>query len=711
VGDRVFFMGPLYPYFLAIVYRIGGPDLLLVKIIQSILGGLTAGATFLLARECFGVVAGLVAGMLAALYVPFVFYDNSILFPVLATLLNVLMLYFLCRAVRRGQTYAYLAAGLLAGLSAAGNASVLAFMPLAALLLLARRGPAIGERTRGVLILAAGIAVVVLPITIRNYAVGGDFVPLTSNAGINLYIGNNARSTGAYVKPERLDVYTDPEGRTLAEEDLGRPLRPSEVSRWWMGRAADYVRQDPGGFAFNLIRKAFLFWSVYEVPQIEHLPFEKRYSAILRIPSPTFGIICPLAVIGMALSLRRIREAWLPFLFSMVYSATIIAFFVVARYRLPVVPVLMAFAGYAVFRAVQASGRRRHRELGQMAAGFVAVFALIHINFFGIDPMSGYAQSYYRLGIIHEDKGQLDAAVANYRKALSMDPEIAAAHVNLGILLSRTGSYDQAKTELLHAVRLKDDYAKAYYNLGLVYAEQAVSDSALKMMDRAIELRPDYELAVLGKGAIHFEMARFDEAESLLVHVASGGRLDEPASNQAGALLKVLPARRRWVQGRTGRRQQVSDRHLLRGDNLLALGLVERGLEAYQRAIGADSLSSVALGQAATLYFNRGELERARHLFSEVLRADPEYPGAHFALGVIAFRQNQVERACREFQAELAVDPESSKSHINLAMCYEEHLEDLRRAAYHIGRYIELTGGTPELRDHLKELERKISDE
>jgi hypothetical protein len=44
-------------------------------------------------------------------------------------------------------------------------------------------------------------------------------------------------------------------------------------------------------------------------------------------------------------------------------------------------------------------------------------------------------------------------------------------------------------------------------------------------------------------------------------------------------------------------------------------------------------------------------------------------------------------------------------------MCYEEHIGDLRRAAYHISKYIELTGGTEELRNHLKGLEESIGDE
>jgi len=173
---------------------------------------------------------------------------------------------------------------------------------------------------------------------------------------------------------------------------------------------------------------------------------------------------------------------------------------------------------------------------------------------------------------------------------------------------------------------------------------------------------------------------------------------------QMKMLLKVLPERRAWMLQRNSEAQRRSDLLVLRGDSFLSLGAGDRALEAYEQAVEADSLSAVALYQAGTLYFNRGDSNRAERFFGRALRADPGHHGVHFALGVIAYRAGDVPTACREFEQELEVDPSSGNSHVNLAMCYEEHLGDPGRAAYHLERYIELTGGTPELRQHLKEL-------
>jgi tetratricopeptide (TPR) repeat protein len=710
IGTKVFFMGPLYPYFLAVLYKIAGPGLLSVKIVQGVLGGMTAGLTFLLGREIFGKVAGLIAGFMAALYVPFIFYDSSLLFPVLATFLNTAMLYFLYRGVLRGGEGNYLFAGLLAGLSATGNASVLAFGPLAVLFILLHGKASARRRLRKAALFVIGVAVIVTPITVRNAVLGKDFVPLTSNAGLNLFIGNNERSTGAYVKPLELDVYEDPEGEVIAEAALGRELKPSEVSAYWRGRALEYMRANPGAFTSNLLRKAFYFWSVYEVPQIEHLPFEKRYSWLLRIPSPSFGMICPLGILGVVLALRKRKEAWLLLLFMLAYSSTIVVFFVVARYRLPMIPALMVFASYTVWWWIRALSGRRYRDLLVSLGVLVSLYVLVHVNFYRIDPRSGFAQSHYRLGTIQEKKGRFDRALASYLKAVELDPKMASAHVNLGILRSRMQRFEGAEASLKRAVALDPDYAKAYYNLGLVYAEQAKNDSALASLDRALELKQDYHLASLARAGVYYEMAFFDIAEPILLSLRDIASVSAQSRQQAEALLRIIPERRTWTGGRRTQAMKLSDSHLLRGDNLLALGLTDRALAAYLEAAGADPGAAVAMHQAGTIYLNRGDTATALRLFTDAARAAPALEGVHFALGVMAFRGGDMRRACREFEEELRIDPSSSASHINLAMCYEEHLNDPGRAAYHMERYIELTGGTPELREHLKKLRETVNE-
>jgi tetratricopeptide (TPR) repeat protein len=623
---------------------------------------------------------------------------------VLATCLNTFMLYFLITGITGSKPRAFLAAGLLAGLSATGNASILAFAGVATLFMLLAGGGRFTRRVRMCAIFAAGVAAVVLPITIRNAAVGGDFVPVTSNAGLNLYIGNHEASTGAYVKPEGLDVFTDPEGRTIAEAAAGRELKPSEVSAWWAGRARRYISENPGRFGANLLRKAFFFWSVYEVPQIEHLAFEKRYSALLRIPSPSFGIICPLGVMGIILALKRKKSAQLLFLYVLTYSLTIISFFVVARYRLPMVPALMVFAALTITWLVRAGVSGEYRKMAPVVIGIALLILAVNINFYGVDPLSGYAQSYYRLGIIYGLKGKPAEALDSYRQALALDPEIVPARVGAGILLSQAGEYREAKMELLRAVDMDSTYEKGYYNLGLVYSEEGRPDSALMMMQKALEIQPGYVLARVGVASALYELGDLNAAGPLLASLRRDPGLPQGARNQVNFLLGFLPSRQAWLAGRDGGEERLSDFHLLRGDIMVSILLMDRALAEYEEAIRIDPRSAAAYYQEGTVYFRRGDLDRTLESLERALAAGPGYEGANLAVGIIKARKEDYAAACSAFEAELRVNPASPDAHMNLAVCYERHLIDIERAVYHLEKYVELTGGNPDIETHIQEL-------
>ena len=84
-----------------------------------------------------------------------------------------------------------------------------------------------------------GVALLLLPVAIRNYAVGGGFYLTTSQFGPNLYLGNNPRTDGSAgslsagrgsSENERQDAID------LAERATGRRLTPGEVSSYWTTR-------------------------------------------------------------------------------------------------------------------------------------------------------------------------------------------------------------------------------------------------------------------------------------------------------------------------------------------------------------------------------------------------------------------------------------------------------------------------------------------
>ena len=110
----------------------------------------------------------------------------------------------------------------------------------------------------------AGLAMVLLPVAGRNYAVGGGFYLTTAQFGPNFYIGNNAQSDGTYasLRPGRgAPEYERQDATDLAEIAMGRRLSPAEVSSYWTDRALDFITTRPGRWLRLMGRKVLLLWN------------------------------------------------------------------------------------------------------------------------------------------------------------------------------------------------------------------------------------------------------------------------------------------------------------------------------------------------------------------------------------------------------------------------------------------------------------------
>ncbi|HMB70673.1 MAG TPA: glycosyltransferase family 39 protein [bacterium] len=438
-GEDPFFMGPLYPYLLAGAYKVFGVGLTAVRHLQLILSCASVVLVHLLTRRLSGRAAAMIASGAAAVYGPLVYYSVSILYPTLTVFLSAALLLLLLESAGRRSLPLALAAGAVMGTYALGRGNILLFAPFAFVWLLAAWGrplePRLAGWRRGLpagLALTAGTVLLILPATVHNWR-AGDPTLLTTNGGLNFYIGNGPMANGGHMTPVlelpqpdgtvrrvEADLTKDVECRTEAELATGRAMTYTEVSAFWAEETWKTIRRDPGRFAALLVMKFSHFWSTYEIPQIEHFGYFRRYSLPLRGPTLTFMILGPLSVIGMAMALRRPRRWALPLLFVAAYSFSIILFFVLARYRLPVLPALLPFAAHAVLETVRAARRRRWSTVGGAAVGAVACGWLMQANAYGIDESKGIAQILYRHGIVADSRQDWPAAVRHYEDALAL---------------------------------------------------------------------------------------------------------------------------------------------------------------------------------------------------------------------------------------------------------------------------------------------------
>lgn len=655
IGSESYFMGPLYPHMLALVYAVAGRELLAIRILQAILSALVPVLLFRMGRRLFDPTIALVASVTAALYGPFIFYTGSILYTTVAVTLILWILDRLTMDVpRAGQFRFHLLTGLLFGLAAVGKGNIALFAPIAMLALMARGSGSFLQRARPAIALAVGLATVIGLVTIRNYASSGDIVFLTSNGGLNFYIGNGPESSGAYEKPNGLDVDHDPAGERMLEAELGRTLSPTEVSKVWSGRAMAFICEEPGKALDLLARKTTFFFSTFEIPQIESYHFQKRYSMLIRALFIPFGVLAPLAVLGAFLLVSK-RTIML-LLFLVAYSGSIVLFFVLTRYRLPVVPAVMLFASGAIVTVVRGVRRGQIRSLLPGAAAALAFAIFCNANWYGISAATGDAQSHYRLGIIATREGRTNDAVREYEKSIELDPAYAKARLNLGEIYAVRGDVSKAAAEFRAGIALDPGYAKPRLNLGLLLYRTGSVDEGESELLRAVELDPAYAKAWAHLAAI----ALLDDRQG---GVACADRALSLFSRDDPFVAFVAEVRGRLVEidllkgwyaknGQSGWSLRKKTRQALLADLFQDVENIEG---VYREAAsGNDPASLYYFG--AYLY-KKGGFDEASAAFARAASFAPDMPYLHFAIGILEVRKSRPEAALAEFRMETETNP------------------------------------------------------
>ncbi len=116
-------------------------------------------------------------------------------------------------------------------------------------------------------------------------------------------------------------------------------------------------------------------------------------------------------------------------------------------------------------------------------------------------------------GIELADRGWLDEAIKEFKKAIELDPDSAHAHDNLATVYSEKKLFALALEEYLTALRLEPESATAHYNLACFLATPA-HEMAIEEYKQAIELDPEYPDAHLNLGMTYADLDQREEAKA-----------------------------------------------------------------------------------------------------------------------------------------------------------------------------------------------------
>jgi tetratricopeptide (TPR) repeat protein len=497
---------PGYPWFLAAVYAASGGSYLAPRLIQALLGLLSTVLLYALGRRWFSPATGLGAAALFSTNWVSLYFETELHEPALLMFLLLL----LAAACDRWAAAPGVRRALLAGLALGGTALVRSniLLGLPALLLwmlwVLRKTPAgVGRnpdtgargRSRPAAMAACllGTALAIAPATARNLIVSGEPVLISANAGLNLLLGNNPRATGL-IGDEipglgSFDNFYDyPAILRALERREGHPLDHRSASALFTSEALDFVADSPGEFLELTARKAALFWGPAEVSHNKVLPLERAASPILaHLPGP-FPLYLAAALVGLAqLILARRRShpmvSWSAGLL-VIWFLSVLPFFAAARYRLPVLPILILLGSEACVCTWRHLRRQRGRAVLMAAASFAVLFYLASQS--PLRQPLNRAKWHMDRGHAQARAGDAAAAAAEFEQALRASPHAPDVHYSLALQAMAAGQLAAAEEHYRATLAADSKHSGALTNLGSLLVDSGRLAEGLELLEAAL---------------------------------------------------------------------------------------------------------------------------------------------------------------------------------------------------------------------------------
>lgn len=339
------YVAPAYPFFLAGVFKIFGENFLAVKLIQVVLGGATVLLVYFLALRFMRPAAAWLAALIVALHpelvgvTGFIYTETLFVFLLTATLLLAV------RAMASAKPAHFLIAGALLGLTTLcrGTTLYFPFFILAVMMFSSQRW----RWLRRWPVFMAGMILVMAPWTLRNYHHFHVFLPVATGSGDVFWTGNYLEFDGEY-------RYQETQAKMLqVAGDVDLVTRDRKL----MADAKQRILAEPLPHAWLFVRKIWRYWlRIYE--DVPSGAARQRNWLVFGTLAAIHYALLPLALVGLYRCNWRDDGVKLLLAFVIYYTLVHAATLPVARYRIPLLPLLSLAAAGGVLVLFKGKGEK-----------------------------------------------------------------------------------------------------------------------------------------------------------------------------------------------------------------------------------------------------------------------------------------------------------------------------------------------------------------
>lgn len=290
----------------------------------------------------------------------------------------------------------------------------------------------------------------------------------------------------------------------------------------------------------------------------------------------------------------------------------------------------------------------------------------------------------YYLGMLYRQKGDFEAAAAQFERLLDGQSDDMLARLRLAEVHLQVGRLASSKTLLEAVIATQPRNAFAYYLLGQIAYEEEAFEAAVARYETVLTLQPAATQVHAPLGLAYRNLGNQEQSQ---YHLARRGQalvqLNDPLVQELDAF-----------------KQSTGATALNQGQRLVDAGQYPEAIVVLEQAIAQDSTNASTFISLGVAQAYTGDQPAAIEAFEQALRLDSTRSTAYYNLGAIAVANGRPALAEERFRAALANDPRHRNAHLELAELLRR-TNRCREAVEHFERTLEITPADIGARQHL----------
>ena len=241
------------------------------------------------------------------------------------------------------------------------------------------------------------------------------------------------------------------------------------------------------------------------------------------------------------------------------------------------------------------------------------------------------AGAYSSRGNAYAAKGDIDQAIADYDRAIMLDPEFVDVYNNRANAYKKKGDMPKAIADYVKVLQFNPFHVPGLYNLGVTFMEEKDYDKAIDLFTKAIQLDPRMAESYNGRGNCYIQKGDIDRA---------------------------IPDFENAVQ---------YNPHLLAARFMLGISYTrksdfEKAITAFTDLIRIEPGNPANYDSRGVVYAMKGDMASAMADFNKAVEVDPRFAPAYCNRGNVYMTMGDLDRAIADFNKTIELNPGFAKA-------------------------------------------------